>query len=63
MYHLLYPQQWTRKPDGFNDAYKDKNFRILNMGALPMDHSTTRLKKTNPFDHAKLGEAVPDYKN
>ena len=56
------PPQWVRNPDGFNDCYKDKNFRILNMGALDMNHSTTRLKKANPFDHAELGKVKPEYR-
>jgi len=56
--------QWVRNPDGFNDCYKDKNFRILNMGPLDMNHSTNRLslRNTKPFDHAELGKVKPEYR-
>jgi len=56
--------QWVKNPDGFNDCYKDKNFRILNMGPLDLNHSTNRLSLSNtkPFDHAELGKVKPEYR-
>merc|ERR1712027_195725 len=51
--------QWVRNPDGFNDCYKDKNFRMLDMNP-----STDRLnlRNTKPFDHAELGKVKPEYR-
>ena len=51
-----------------NECYKDKNFRILNIGPLDMSHSTDRIRrgsvpqKTTPLDHSKFMEGRPDYR-